>query len=315
EQPELRGRHGERAAAKKRIIERHAGAPDLRTIDLVERFGAFDLIDEPQLQMILQVFADAGLVEHDANAELPELAGDADAGEFEDLHRADRAGRENNFAADARGSPRPVLAPVHADRTRSLKLDPLDQAVELEAQVGALAHRLEKGARRRPAPPALLVDVEDAAALVVAGVEIGNALDAGLLGRRAERVENVPAHARRLNAQLAADRVRLARAQKMVLVAAEERQHVAGSPAGESELAPVVIVGGLPAHVDHGVDRGGAADHLAARIVEAAAVEAFLRLGLEHPVRARIADGEEIADGDVEPDPIGPAAGFPQQPP
>src|SRR5262249_32287000 len=123
EQPELRGRHGERAAAKKRIIERHAGAPDLRTIDLVERFGAFDLIDEPQLQMILQVFADAGLVEHDANAELPELAGDADAGEFEDLHRADRAGRENNFAADARGSPRPVLAPVHADRTRSLKLD------------------------------------------------------------------------------------------------------------------------------------------------------------------------------------------------
>ena len=93
----------------------------------------------------------------------------------------------------------------------------------------------------------------------------------------------------------------------------EERQHVIGTPAGEPELAPMVVIGGLAAHVDHGVDGRGAADHLAARIVEAAAVEALLRLGLEHPIRARIADGEEIADGDVEPDPIILAAGFEQQ--
>ena len=93
----------------------------------------------------------------------------------------------------------------------------------------------------------------------------------------------------------------------------EERQHVVPAPAGEPELAPVVVVGGLAAHVDHGVDGGGAADHLAARIVEAAAVEPRLRLGLEHPVGARIADGEEIADRDVEPDPVVPAAGLEQQ--
>src|SRR6266404_4877337 len=74
----------------------------------------------------------------------------------------------------------------------------------------------------------------------------------------------------------AADRVRVARTKKMVLVPAEERQHVIGSPAGKPELAPMVIVRGLPAHVDHGVDGGRAADHLAARIVEAAAVEPLL---------------------------------------
>src|SRR5262249_20571474 len=51
----------------------------------------------------------------------------------------------------------------------------------------------------------------------------------------------------------------------------------------------------------------------AARIVEAAAVEPRLRLGLEHPVRARIADGEEVTHRDVEPDPIVVAAGFEQQ--
>src|SRR5262249_31346444 len=82
EQSELRGRHGERAAAKKRIIERHAGAPYLRAIDLVERFGAFDAIDEAQLQMILQVLADASLVEHEGNAEPREFVGGAHAGEL-----------------------------------------------------------------------------------------------------------------------------------------------------------------------------------------------------------------------------------------
>ena len=56
-----------------------------------------------------------------------------------------------------------------------------------------------------------------------------------------------------------------------------------------------------------------AADHLAARIGQRAAVEARLRLGLEHPVRARIADREEIADRNVEPDPVVVAAGFQEQ--
>ena len=96
--------------------------------------------------------------------------------------------------------------------------------------------------------------MEDATALVVTGIEIGNALDAGLFRRRAERIQDVPAHARGLDAQFAADGVRLAGPKKMVLVAAEERQHVVGAPAGEPELAPVIVIGGLAAHVDHGVD-------------------------------------------------------------
>ena len=75
----------------------------------------------------------------------------------------------------------------------------------------------------------------------------------------------------------------------------------------------MIVVAGLPAHVDHGVDRRGAADHLAARIIQAAAVEARLGFGLEHPVGARIADREQIADRNVEPDPVVAAAGFQQQ--
>ena len=191
--------------------------------------------------------------------------------------------------------------------------DALHQAAGLEPQVRPLQRRLEKAARRRPAPPAMLVDVERARALVVAGIEIRDAPDAGLLGRLAERIEDVPAHPRRRDPQLAADGVMIARPQKMMLMPFEERQHVVGAPAGKPELAPMVVVGGLAAHIDHGVDGGGAADHLAARIIEAAAVEPLLRLGLEHPVRARIADGEQVADRDMEPNPIVPPAGLEQQ--
>ncbi|MHC2685693.1 hypothetical protein ACVJDU_007257 [Bradyrhizobium diazoefficiens] len=72
----------------------------------------------------------------------------------------------------------------------------------------------------------------------------------------------------------------------------------------------MVVIGGLSAHRDHGVDRRAAADHLAAGIGQRAAVQARLGLGLEHPVRARIADREEVADRNVEPDPVVVAAGF-----
>src|SRR5262249_25780434 len=43
---------------------------------------------------------------------------------------------------------------------------------------------------------------------------------------------------------------------------------------------------------------------LAARVVEAAAVEPGLGFRLEHPVGARIADRKKVADRDVEPDPV-----------
>ena len=84
----------------------------------------------------------------------------------------------------------------------------------------------------------------------------------------------------------------------------EVGQHVVPAPARQAELPPAVVVGGLAAHVDHGVDGRAAADHLAARIGDGAAAEARLRLGPVHPVGARIADGEEVADRDVEPDPV-----------
>ena len=62
----------------------------------------------------------------------------------------------------------------------------------------------------------------------------------------------------------------------LVLVAEEVGQHVVPRPALAARLAPQVVVARLAAHVDHAVDGGAAAEHAAARIGEAAAVEAGL---------------------------------------
>ncbi len=116
-----------------------------------------------------------------------------------------------------------------------------------------------------------------------------------------------------LDAPLAADPMHLVGAAVIVLVLLEVRQDIVPAPTGEAELAPAVVIGGLAAHIDHAVDRRAAADHPAARIGDGAAVEARLGDGLEHPIGALIADGVEIADGNVEPNPVVTAARFEKQ--
>ncbi|MEH2516202.1 hypothetical protein V1279_001775 [Bradyrhizobium sp. AZCC 1610] len=189
----------------------------------------------------------------------------------------------------------------------------VDQHMLFQPQVIAVQHRLEKAARRRPAAAALLVDVEIAHPFIVAGVEIRNAPDAHFLGGVADRVENGPGQPRRLDPPAAAGAVMFALAEEMILQPPEQRLYVVIAPAGQAELPPVIVIGGLSAHRDHGVDGGGAADHLAARIGKRPPVEPGLCLGLEHPVRARIADRKEIADRDVKPDPVVVAAGLEDQ--
>jgi hypothetical protein len=149
--------------------------------------------------------------------------------------------------------------------------------------------------------------------LVVAAIEIVDRLDAVFLRRLAECIEQVPAHARLLDAPLAPRPVIRALAGEMVGLFLEEGQHVVPAPAGQPELAPMVVVGRLPAHVDHGVDRRRAADHLATRIVQCAAVQSRLGFRLEHPVGTRVADREQVADRNVKPDPVVLAAGLQQQ--
>src|SRR5580704_18313913 len=137
-----------------------------------------------------------------------------------------------------------------------LKGDTLHMGARLEAQVRALQHGLQEATRRAPAPASLLVHLEISRALVVPGVEVLDLGDAGGLAGVANGVEDVPAHARIFDAPFPAAAMRLVRGSDMVLMREEGRQDIVPAPAWKSELAPAVVIRGLAAHVDHGVDRG-----------------------------------------------------------
>ena len=80
----------------------------------------------PELQVVLQVLADAGQRVDDRRADRLETLRPADAGEFEQLRRADRAGRQHHFALRPRLATPAVLAIAQADRAAPLEQDPLD---------------------------------------------------------------------------------------------------------------------------------------------------------------------------------------------
>ena len=315
---ELGGRHGHRPAPGQDVLRGEAGALQQALVALVHGPDARDLVGAADLQVVLQVLADAlELVRH-LDAERLQHRARADARELQDLRAADGAGRQDHLArraaacaaARAGASTRPVTR-LPSSTSRST------MRVRLDRQVAPVQHGAQEALGRVPADAGLLVDVEVAAALVVAAVEVVDLGDAGLGRRLAEGVEDLPADARQLDAPLAAAGVQVLEGvgleRPLVLVLLEVGQHVVPGPAGIAHLPPQVVVARLAAHVDHAVDRRAAAEHAPARIVEAAAVEARLRGGLEAPVGARVAHQVEVADGDVDPVVVVLATGLQQQ--
>src|SRR5687768_13208751 len=229
------------------------------------------------------------------------------------MRRADGAGAQDHLAAGAGDLIGAVDLRLHTIGAAVLYQHALGLRARYDAQVAATADRLQECLGGVDADAAALRDVEIGDAVIVAAIEVGDARHAGLDRRVTDGVEDRPVQALAVNAPFAARAVRLVRAVHIILVLAEERQHVVPAPALVAELAPLVIVARLAAHVDHAVDRGAAAQHLAARIIDRAPAEPRFGFGLEAPVGARVAHAIEIADRDVDPEVVILAAGFEQQ--
>src|SRR5262249_8606575 len=148
---------------------------------------------------------------------------------------------------------------------------------------------------------------------VAAATAGGDLIDAHALGTRAVEVpELAVAEAPTALDEPAAQRVRrprhvgdvdgpagavvVVRPAAIVLQPSEIGQHVAITPAGVAERAPLIEVARQAADVDHGVDRAGASHDLAAWPEAPAARELRIRLCLVHPVDTRIVEGAAVAD-------------------
>ena len=245
------------------------------------------------IEVLLQVLADAGQRMHHVDALRPQLVRVADARQHQQLRRAIRAGREDDFAV---GLDRRVFAVVvvgHADRALAFEFDGDDIGLGLHRQVLAALRRTQVGHRRTAAPAIADGELVGAEAFVLLAVEVVAHRHAGLLGGLDEDLAD-------LVVQLAVGHVHrpfaavvLVGAACVGLGLAEVRQHVVIAPARVAELGPFVVVRAVAARVDHAVDRGRAAERLAARAEHRLALaHGRVGLGFEAPV-VLLAEHEE----------------------
>ena len=149
------------------------------------RFGTLDDVD---VEMILQILADARQVEHHRHAERAQLAGRTDAGEEQKLRRVDRAAGEHHFLSGSNSVP-PAAACIF-DADRAAVLDEVARRLRLgeDGEVFPRRHRMQIGRRRAPAPAVFLRHLEEPAAELRGAVEIRIERQARLLRRRDEGV-------------------------------------------------------------------------------------------------------------------------------
>ena len=314
EAAELARRHGERTGAAERVLEPHRRlAPEARGT-LVHRHGVLHLERHAELEVVLEVLPDAPQIVRDRDAVLLQQRRRPDSGELKDLWRADRPGREDCLDAPFGEDVLAAASELDAGGPPAVEPEPVHVYVRHDSKVGTAHRRFEESLRRAPAHAPALVHLEERGALVVAAVEVLHLRNARLRHRLAEGVEHVPRQPLPLDAPFAAGRVHVARATVVVLRALEDRQHARPRPrAVAGDARPLVVVTTLAAEIQHRVDRRAAAEDLAARVEDRAPVEPRIGLGAVAPVGARIADAVQVADRDVDPDPVVLAARLEQQ--
>src|ERR1700733_13225021 len=139
-------------------------------------------------------------------------------------------------------------------------------------------------ARRAPALATPLRDLVAAEAFLLLAVEILGGAELGLArGLQVDLPHRIVGSQPR-DMERAALAVILAAELGIILRTLEVGQHVGIGPAGVAERGPVIAIAAVAADIDHRIDRGRAAEPLAARLIADPPVEAGLRHGIEGPV-------------------------------
>ncbi len=215
------------------------------------------------------------------------MRGGADTGEHQQLRRIDRGRRQNDFLA--RANPFDLVSALnfHSGCAPVLDDDAAHETVH-QPQIWTFQCRTQIGVGGGPAatlPDRLLHRAET---FLFQTVIIGRRFETGLLAGGHEGIEE------RIRLFAARNMQRPVRAPALALgtpvarfCALEIRLHIGVGPPVGTALLPMVEILGMPAHIDHAVDRRRPADDLAARRCHLAIIEVRLRLRAVSPVVAR----------------------------
>src|SRR3984957_17958118 len=290
--------------------QRQQAAPGRRPFDgfadqieaapaLVDGLDVLDARDRARRVVILQALADAGQRMTHLDAVRSQQLRRTDAGQLQKLRRVIGAAGQNHLFRRAHLMQRAVLAaaPIaHADRALALEDDFGRVRMRAHIDIAALARRMQKGGGGADAKAVLDGALGVGYALLNRTVVIGIARNAerdracheGL----AQRI--LPVHGGDGEIAVAAAIGVVARADAL-FESFEIRQDVRIAPATVAELRPGVEVLALAAVVDVAVDRGRAAERLAARRVDAATAGPWTWLLLIAPTDAAHVEGLDEA--------------------
>ena len=286
----------------------------------VQRHRLLAGVLQVHLQVVLQVLADAGQVEHQRHVQVAQQRRRADAGTLQDLRRGDGPGAQQHLAAGA-GLFRlaGIAAQVgHAAGAQAVEQDALGEGVGADGQVRPLASLVQVAARGAGAPAVGRHGaVHRPEAFLAVAVEVVGARVAGLLAGFDHGMEQrVVAGLGCAHRHRAAVAVVVVGADVAGFRLAEVGQAVEVAPVFQAGLpGPVIEVQGVAADVAHAVDQRGTAQALAASAFHAAVVHVRLRVGLVGPVVApalqRVGEGGGHLGAEVQA--MVRAAGFQQQ--
>src|SRR5690606_6167758 len=181
-----------------------------------------------------------------------------------------------------------------ADRLSAIEQDARGQRIDLDLEIGAIerGHQISG----RGAAPLAVSDrgLIGADAFLLRAIEIVRVGMASLLARLDKGLEENARLARIGDAERPLAAVKGAVAVLVAFGALEIGQHIGKTPTLKAELAPEIVVARMAADVDHAVDRGRPAKHLAARPEELAVVQIGLAFGVVVPVDK--VGSDELAD-------------------
>ena len=156
-----------------------------------------------------------------------------------------------------------------------------------DGKILARRHRMQIGRSRAPAAAVFLRHLKQPAAKLYGTIEIRIERQAGLLRCLNENMTERIGIGAFGDIERALGAVKAVAQALVALGFLEIRQHVVVAPAGIAELAPVIVVGRLAPHIDHGIDRTRPANEPAARPIHPPPLHRRLWRGFVSPIETR----------------------------